>query len=135
MDDLTIRGFESLAGINERGVVTPGRQVESQGFVELLKGAIDNVNQIQHESGRLQDAVARGENMNIHQAIIAGEKVDEIIEEDDPKKGHLATENIDAHAEKYMGTRPYPLRNPKGEVRVLFKLRPTKILTFGPIEG
>ena len=74
MDDLTIRGFESLAGINERGVVTPGRQVESQGFVELLKGAIDNVNQIQHESGRLQDAVARGENMNIHQAIIAGEK-------------------------------------------------------------
>lgn len=74
MDDLTIRGFESLAGINERGVVTPGRHVESQGFVELLKGAIDNVNQIQHESGRLQDAVARGENMNIHQAIIAGEK-------------------------------------------------------------
>lgn len=61
--------------------------------------------------------------------------VDEIIEEDDPEKGHLATENIDAHAEKYMGTRPYPLRNPKGEVRVLFKLRPTKILTFGPIEG
>jgi len=74
MDDLTIRGYESLAGINERGVVTPGRPVESQGFVELLKGAIDNVNQMQHESGRLEDAVARGENMNIHQAIIAGEK-------------------------------------------------------------
>ncbi len=74
MDDLTIRGYESLAGINERGVVTPGRPVESQGFVELLKGAIDNVNQMQHEAGRLEDAVARGENMNIHQAIIAGEK-------------------------------------------------------------
>lgn len=74
MDDLTIRGFESLAGINERGVVTPGRPADSQGFVELLKGAVDTVNQIQHESGRLEDAVARGENMNIHQAIIAGEK-------------------------------------------------------------
>ncbi len=74
MDDLTIRGYESLAGINERGVVTPGRPVEAQGFVELLKGAIDNVNQMQHEAGRLEDAVARGENMNIHQAIIAGEK-------------------------------------------------------------
>ncbi len=23
----------------------------------------------------------------------------------------------------------------KGEVRVLYKLRPTKILTFGPVEG
>jgi len=74
MDNLTIRGFESLAGINERGVVTPGRQVESQDFMELLKGAVDKVNQLGHESGRLEDAVARGENMNIHQAIIAGEK-------------------------------------------------------------
>ena len=61
--------------------------------------------------------------------------VDEIIDEDDPEKGHLATENIDAHAEKYMGTKPYPLRDPKGEVRVLYKLRPTKILTFGPVES
>lgn len=74
MDDLTIRGYESIAGINERGVVTPGRQADSQGFVELLKGAIDNVNQLGHEAGRMEDAVARGENMNIHQAIIAGEK-------------------------------------------------------------
>ncbi len=61
--------------------------------------------------------------------------VDEIIEEDDPEQGHLATESIDALADKYMGTWPYPLRNPKGEVRVLFKLRPTKILTFGPTGG
>ncbi len=74
MDDLTIRGFESLAGVNERGMVTPGRQVASQDFVELLKGAIDNVNRIQHEADLLENAVARGENMNIHQAIIAGEK-------------------------------------------------------------
>ena len=61
--------------------------------------------------------------------------VDEIIDEDDPEKGHLATENVDAHAEKYMGTKPYPLRDPKGEVRVLYKLRPTRILTFGPVES
>lgn len=74
MDDLTIRGFESLSGINERGVVTPGRRIESQGFVELLKGAIDSVNESQLEAFRLQGAVAQGENMNIHQAVIAGEK-------------------------------------------------------------
>lgn len=61
--------------------------------------------------------------------------VEEIIDEDDPENGHLATENIDAMAQKYLGTSPYPLRAPKGEVRVLYKVRPTKILTFGPVEG
>ncbi len=60
--------------------------------------------------------------------------IERVIDEDDPNVGHLATENIDAHAQKYMGRTPYPLRNP-GEVRVLYKLRPTRILTFGPTEG
>jgi len=61
--------------------------------------------------------------------------VEEIIDEDDPESGHTVTENIDALAEKYLGTSPYPLRAPKGEVRVLYKVRPTKILTFGPVGG
>ncbi len=61
--------------------------------------------------------------------------VEQVIDEDDPKTGHLATENIDAHAQKYLGTSPYPLRAAKDEVRVLYKLRPTRILTFGPSEG
>ncbi len=61
--------------------------------------------------------------------------VEDIIDEDDPENGHLATENIDALAQKYLGTSPYPLRAPRGEVRVLYKVRPTKILTFGPVEG
>lgn len=29
---------------------------------------------MQHEAGRLEDSVASGENVNIHQAVIAGEK-------------------------------------------------------------
>ena len=33
------------------------------------------------------------------------------------------------------GTSPYPLRDPNGEVRVMYTLRPTRILTFGPVEG
>ena len=61
--------------------------------------------------------------------------VEEIIDEDDPEKGHLATQNADALSQKYLQTSPYPLRDPNGEVRVLYKLRPTKILTFGPVEG
>ena len=61
--------------------------------------------------------------------------VEQIIDEDDPQQGHLATENIDTLGQKYLGTTPYPLRDPKGEVRVLYRLRPTKILTFGPVEN
>ncbi len=61
--------------------------------------------------------------------------VEDIVDEDDPERGHLATENADAHSEKYLGTSPSPLRDPEGEVRVMYTLRPTRILTFGPVEG
>jgi hypothetical protein len=61
--------------------------------------------------------------------------VEDIVDEDDPHRGHLATQSADAHSQKYLGTSPYPLRDPKGEVRVLYLLRPTRILTFGPVEG
>lgn len=57
--------------------------------------------------------------------------VEQIIEEDDPQRGHQATEHIDALSKKYLGITPYALRDPKGEVRVLYKVRPTRILTFG----
>jgi PPOX class probable F420-dependent enzyme len=59
--------------------------------------------------------------------------VEQIIEEDDPQQGHLATESIDGLASKYLGTSPYPLRDPQGEVRVLYKVRPVQIVTFGAI--
>ncbi len=45
-----------------------------QGFSELLKNAVESVNSLQHAAGRLEDAVAKGEDVNIHQAVIAGEK-------------------------------------------------------------
>lgn len=57
--------------------------------------------------------------------------VEKFIEEDDPNEGHLATESIDALAQTYLNISPYPLRDPKGEVRVLYKVRPTRIQTFG----
>lgn len=59
--------------------------------------------------------------------------VEQIIEEDDPEQGHLATESIDALSGKYLGVTPYPLRDPRGELRVLYKVRPTRIITFGAI--
>lgn len=57
--------------------------------------------------------------------------VEHIIDEDDPQAGHRATENIDALAAIYLNTTPYPFRDPKGEIRVLYQVRPTRIQTFG----
>jgi PPOX class probable F420-dependent enzyme len=59
--------------------------------------------------------------------------VEQIIEEDDPANGHLATESIDALAQLYLGTSPYPLRDPAGEVRVRYSIQPNRIITFGPV--
>ena len=74
MDEMQIREIDpamaSLAKDALRGV-SPST---GPGFGELLKHAVEAVNHMQHESGRLEDAVARGEDVNIHQAIIAGEK-------------------------------------------------------------
>jgi PPOX class probable F420-dependent enzyme len=58
-------------------------------------------------------------------------KVVEIIDEDDKARGHLATKSIDALAKRYVNQTPYPFRDPEGEVRVLYKVEPTQILTFG----
>ncbi len=59
-------------------------------------------------------------------------RVVEIIDEDDPEQGHLATESIDDLAGLYLGERPYPMRDPRGgEVRVLYRVEPVRILTFG----
>ena len=74
MDDMTIRGTDGVAGIQAPSTALPQQFTKGPEFLDLLKGAIHQVNTIQHESARLQDAVARGESMNIHQAIITGEK-------------------------------------------------------------
>ncbi len=56
-------------------------------------------------------------------------KVDKIIEEGGPD-GHLATESIDALSATYINQSPYPFRA-EGEVRVLFLISPTQVVTFG----
>jgi PPOX class probable F420-dependent enzyme len=66
-----------------------------------------------------------------HWVAING-RVVETIEETDPARGRQATENIDELARRYINTTPYPLRDPKGEVRVLVKVQPTSVMTFGP---
>jgi len=73
MEHSMIKGIE---GIHEPFGSSPVKKTASggPGFSDLLKNAVESVNAMQHEAGRLEDAVANGENMNIHQAVIAGEK-------------------------------------------------------------
>lgn len=73
MDHMGIRGIETVP---EPFGVTPlkGIAKHDTGFGDLLKQAVESVNAMQHEAGRLEEAVAAGDNVNIHQAVIAGEK-------------------------------------------------------------
>lgn len=57
-------------------------------------------------------------------------RVADVVDEDDPARGNLATESIDDLAELYIQQRPYPFRKP-GEVRTLFYLEPSLVVTFG----
>lgn len=65
-----------------------------------------------------------------HWLSIQGEVVD-VIEEDDPERGELATTTINAGSALYMGTEVYPARDPRGEVRVLYRVRPDRVMAMG----
>lgn len=73
MDPILIKGVEAIPepfGVSPlKGPSQPG-----PGFGDLLKKAVESVNAAQQEAWRLEDAVANGENVNIHQAVIAGKK-------------------------------------------------------------
>ncbi len=56
----------------------------------------------------------------------------EIVDEEDPERGAEVTAHIDDLGEAYVNKRPYPNRQP-GEVRVKYKIEPTRIVAFGPL--
>lgn len=57
-------------------------------------------------------------------------EVEDVIEESDPERGHLATESIDDLSELYVKRRPYAFRV-EGEERVIFRIAVSQISTFG----
>lgn len=73
MDPILIKGIESIPEPFGGSTIKRASPAD-QGFSDLLKNAVEAVNSMQHEAGRLSEAVAKGENFNIHQAVIAGEK-------------------------------------------------------------
>jgi hypothetical protein len=69
---------------------------------------------------------------NVHHWVEIYGRVVEAVDETDPERGHQATESIDELAETYLGRRPYPFRDPSGEVRVRYQVEPVKVVTSGP---
>jgi PPOX class probable F420-dependent enzyme len=58
--------------------------------------------------------------------------VDDIIDEDDPVRGSVATDSINHLSQMYLGESTYPLRDPDGtEVRSLYRIRPTRVVVLG----
>lgn len=76
MDDINVKGIETLLQSRMPAQIgaEPKAAAPGQGFTEMFKQAIESVNRLQNEAGRLEDAVAAGESVNIHQAVIMGEK-------------------------------------------------------------
>jgi hypothetical protein len=64
-----------------------------------------------------------------HYVSIQGH-VSDVVDEDDPERGHEATRVIDQMAKQYMGDDEYTLRAPSGEVRSLFYITPDRLSTF-----
>lgn len=74
MDYDIIKGIEAIPEAPFGSSPVKKASQGGQEFGDLLKNAVEAVNTMQHEAGRLESAVAKGENVNIHQAVIAGEK-------------------------------------------------------------
>ncbi len=121
----------SLTTVNEKGEmqVTPVWVGNDGKYIELnsARGRLKDRNL--RRSGRVALLFMNPANP-YHWMSINGKVVD-IIDEDDKARGELATKSIDALALRYVNQTPYPFRDPKGEVRVLYKVEPTQILTFG----
>lgn len=67
--------MKGLEAVHEPFGVSPlQKTVKDSGFGDVFKKAVESVNAMQHEAGRLEEAVANGEDVSIHQAVIAGEK-------------------------------------------------------------
>lgn len=70
-----------------------------------------------------------------HWMSIQGQVAD-VIDEDDPQHGHIATESINAMSAKYLGEATYPLRDPHSpEIRALFRIQPIHAVVYAPAQN
>jgi PPOX class probable F420-dependent enzyme len=121
----------SLTTVNDKGEmqVTPVWVGNDGTYIELNSVRGRKKDRNLRRNGRVTLLFLNPQNP-YHWMSLDGKVVD-IIDEDDKARGELATKSIDSLALRYVNQTPYPFRDPQGEVRVLYKVEPTQILTFG----
>ncbi|MTH52739.1 flagellar hook-basal body complex protein FliE [Bacillus mangrovi] len=66
-------GFmQGMQGLSPASTAAPKTQAGQ--FGEMLKSALNEVNKAQHESDRMTNALAKGENVELQDVMIAAEK-------------------------------------------------------------
>lgn len=60
-------------------------------------------------------------------------RVVEIVDEDDPERGHEATRTINEASKVYTGLDEYSIRDPRGEVRSLYYIEPERVMCMGEL--
>jgi PPOX class probable F420-dependent enzyme len=60
-------------------------------------------------------------------------RVVEIVDEDDPERGHEATRTINEASKAYTGDEEYSMRDPRGEVRSLYYIEPGRVMCMGDL--
>ncbi len=111
-DDLAVTAALATVSANGRPQLTPV-WFSHDGTHLNLNSARGRVKDRNLRARRVASLLVVDPKNPYHWLAIDGE-VEDVIDEDDPERGHLATENADANSEKYLRTSPYPLRYPKG---------------------
>lgn len=73
---LQSQGNEALSRLDQANPsTTVGKNQQTESFSDLMSNALDTVNQLQKESGRLSTAIERGdEGVTLTQAMVASQK-------------------------------------------------------------
>ncbi len=69
-----VNRVESVGGILPLSGVVKEKEKKSKDFAEILKDALDRVNDIQKKAEKMTDDFAKGRISNIHDVIIEAEK-------------------------------------------------------------
>jgi flagellar hook-basal body complex protein FliE len=75
INSVNFKGFQELTPLNTTGLQEKPMGSEKP-FGEFLKGAIEEVNQLEVEADQSIDSLTKGESKDIHQTMIAMQKAD-----------------------------------------------------------
>lgn len=75
-----MQGAVNAVNSGKNSIQTPTPAEAQSNFADTLKGAIENLNQIQNESDRMTEALASGESVDLHNVMITAQKASITLE-------------------------------------------------------